>query len=199
MKSTKNRQKNQSSNVSKKRTGSIKVRLVGTIVPIIILSIVVILSWTYSKSEQIISENAEQLLTASTKEQAASVGSWAKENLSVFKTVKKTLEHANFTKKQELSYLSKFLDEYESFPLGIYIGSKDGEFLDASGWVPDKDYVVAETDWYKEGVTHKDVTYGAAYLDNNTGDYIFSATALLDDGSGKDRVMAADVSLKSAS
>lgn len=199
MKITKNTQEKNTPNMSEKKTRSIKVHLVGTIVPIIVISIVIILSWTYLKSEQIISDNAEQLLTASTNEQAAKVGSWAKENLSVFKTVKKTLESSNFTKKQELNYLSHFLDKYESFPLGVYVGSKDGEFLDASGWVPDKDYVVSETNWYKEGITHKDVTYGAAYLDNNTGDYIFSATALLDDGSGKDRVMAADVSLKAAS
>ena len=63
MKTTKGIQENTTPNVSRKKTGSIKVRLIGTIVPIIIISIVIILAWTYSKSEQIISENAEQLLT----------------------------------------------------------------------------------------------------------------------------------------
>lgn len=199
MKIGKNSTKNATLEVSRKRTSSITLKLIGTIIPIIIIAVVIILAWTYSKSEEIISDNAEQLLIASTKEQSAKVESWAKENLSVFKTVKKTLESSHFTKKEELNYLANFLDAYESFPLGIYVGSKDGQFLDASGWTPDANYVVTETDWYKEGIKHNEVTYGAAYIDNNTGEYIFSATALLDDKSGKDRVMAADVSLAAAS
>lgn len=199
MKIGKNAAENTTLGVSKKKTGSITLKLIGTIIPIIIIAVVVILAWTYSKSEDIIYDSAEQLLIASTKEQAAKVESWAKENLSVFKTVKTTLETSNFTKKEELNYLSNFLDVYESFPLGIYVGAKDGEFLDASGWVPDASYKVTETDWYKEGINHPEVTFGAAYIDNNTGEYIFSASALLDDKSGRERVMASDVSLAAAS
>lgn len=199
MKIQKNPKKNATLEVSQKKAGSITLKLIGTIIPIIVIAVVIILAWTYSKSEEIISDNAEQLLIASSKEQSAKVETWAKENLSVFKTVKKTLESSNFSKKEELNYLANFLDVYESFPLGIYIGAKDGEFWDASGWVPDTDYVVTDTDWYKEGIKNKDVTYGAAYIDNNTGEYIFSATALLDEKTGKERVMAADVSLAAVS
>ena len=72
-----------------------------------------------------------------------------------------------------LDFLSQTVERYELAPLGAYIGTNQGEFLDASGWVPPSDYIVTEKGWYNEGITYDNkwfYYYDQPYFDAATGD-----------------------------
>lgn len=62
-----------------------------------------------------------------------------------------------------------------------------------------RNYVVTERDWYLEGLEHEEFTYGAPYLDENTGEYVVSVTTLLKGEEGVTTVASTDVYLNSVS
>ena len=68
-----------------------------------------------------------------------------------------------------------------------------------SGWEPGDDFVVTERDWYQEGLNHEEFTYGKPYPDAESGEYIVSATTMLEEAEGVKTVAAADVFLNSVS
>ena len=66
--------------------------------------------------------------------------------------------------------------------------------LDASGWVPDADWVLTQRDWYLEGCEHQELAFGEPYYDSQTGQVCVSASVRMDYDRAV-RVMAVDVYL----
>ena len=76
---------------------------------------------------------------------------------------------------------------------GIY-AYIDGEYIDGSGWVPPKGYVVEERDWYKAAVEAKGETIIVSpYVDADTGSVVITICKLLDDGGAADDYRQRDV------
>lgn len=179
---------------------SIKLKLIVIIVPLAIVTTTALLMLTYSKSKQIIVDYARQLVSSLTESNTHEIESWAGVITAELDQVKNTIDQVSMTEPELLSYLKTTMDSNSSYSSGVYLGFKDNKMLDPSGWVPDKEYVVTERDWYLEGLNNtENFKFGAAYLDQETGAYIVSATAKLNSKYQMEGVASADVSLKTIS
>ena len=144
--------------------------------------------------------SAFQNLQAETKANVNELSAWTEEIISTLDTMKATLETIPFeTTDEELAYMQSTSGKYENFPSGLYAGDASGLYLDGSGWVPGDDYVVTERGWYQEGLTHNTVGFGEPYVDAETGQFVVSATALINNPKHDKMVMSADVYLDDVS
>lgn len=110
-----------------------------------------------------------------------------------------SVEKLNFEDDSQLiDYLSQTINRYDLIPLGAYIGTNRGEFIDPSGWVPDSDYIVAEKDWYKEAMSHNDSWFyfsGQPYFDEATGDLISTVVRHVNLKDGRQGAFSSDLTL----
>lgn len=75
---------------------------------------------------------------------------------------------------------------------GLY-GYINGEYLDGSGWVPDKDFVPTERPWYKAAMKKTNETvFVDPYVDKQTGKIMITIAEMLDDN---ESVIALDIGL----
>ena len=70
---------------------SIKMKLLGTILPVVLVIVIGLVAISYIVSRDIITESAKNLLNTSIENQANQIEGWLNENLSVFQIVKHTL------------------------------------------------------------------------------------------------------------
>ena len=178
---------------NKKKRGSIKSKLLALFLPLVAFSFVLILMIVYIQSQKIIQNKTDNLMQAESSVSINQILSWEASNLTVLDTAVDSILHLNMSDEQILTYEMQFLNTYEDFPNGIYIGYDDGKVLDASGWEPDTD--IRQSTWYTEGLTHDTFEFGEPYIDALTGEYIVTASRRLDNLNGKTAVAAADVSL----
>ena len=105
---------------------SIKAKLLGIILPVVIIIVTVLTGLSYIVSKSVIKENAEDLLETSVKGQGSDIEAWLSQNLKSFQVAKQTLERMDFDEGQ----LHKFLNAYHGFdsnyPGGLYIADGDG-------------------------------------------------------------------------
>ena len=185
---------------NKRGIKSIKIKLILIIIPIVILAMTVLISMTYNKSKEIIVEYARQLVEALTESNTHEIETWSHEIISGLNQVKNTLDHVELSEDELKTYLETTMNQNSSYNNGVYLGLTNNRMIDPSGWVPDKDYVVAKRDWYLEGLQNEDsFAFGKSYLDQETGEYIVSATAKLKSIDLVGGVASADVSLKTIS
>lgn len=178
---------------NKKKRGSIKSKLLAIFLPLVAFSFILILMIVYIQSKKIIQNKTDNLMQAESSVSINQILSWEASNLTVLDTAVDSILHLNMSDEQILTYEMQFLNTYEDFPNGMYIGYDDGKVLDASGWEPDTD--IRQSTWYTEGLTHDTFEFGEPYIDALTGEYIITASRRLDNLNGKTAVAAADVSL----
>lgn len=172
---------------------SIKAKLLATIIPIVIILILILVLISYTASARIIEDYSENLLESSVGNQVSQIEAWLNENLAAFQIVKTTIENT----KPEDDKLRVMLDTYynynSNYPDGIYIADEDGKFMKASDAAKNEPDPVNST-WYQEGLTRLNMGFGTAYQ-NSEGVNVISASGILNDGSGKVKVISADLSL----
>ena len=184
----------------KNKKGSILTKLLGTIIPLTVVVILVVIYISISSLSAAMKESAYQNLQAETKANVNEISAWTEEIISTLNTIQFTLETVPFESvEEELAYFEATSGKYDSFPSGLYAGDASGLYLDGSGWVPGDDYVVTERGWYKEGLSHATVTFGEPYVDAESGQFVVSATALLNRKDRNKMVLSADVYLDSVS
>ena len=94
-----------------KKMRSIKTKLIGSIVSIVIVMIIVLVTFSYGKSAIVIEECSKELLSSSVGNQAAQIEAWLKENISSFQMVKTTIE----TMKFDDSQLQEIIDSFYNY------------------------------------------------------------------------------------
>lgn len=105
---------------------SIKTKLLGIILPVVILIIIVLISLSYYVSKKVIKSNAQTLLMTSAQSQASKVEEWLDKNLVSFCAAKQAFEWINFDEKQTQAFLDAYYNFNENYPDGLYIADMDG-------------------------------------------------------------------------
>lgn len=150
--------------------------------------------FSYSISSKVIEERSTELLESSISAQSTSIEAWLDKNLSAFNMVKHIIETTS-PSEQELQEIINNTAGYEANYLnGLYIGDTSGRLWKA----PDSTKSaanMADAMWFKEGLTRVHMRYGTAYQNEN-GENLVSASAILNDGAENMRVLSADVSLQ---
>ena len=176
----------------------IKAKLLKTILPCVAIAIIAIIVISYVASKEIIVREAKDLLKAESKMNTKELETWTTGILNTLDMVQNTMQTVPMSEEAEKNYLATTVGMSEDYPNGVYVGD-EGKYVDMSGWVPDADYVVTERDWYQEGLTHETFAFGAPYLDADSGEFIVSASALIQTNNGAKTVAATDVFLSYAS
>ncbi len=176
------------------RMVSIKVKLLGIILPVVILIMVLLVSVSFMISRNIIKAYSEDLLSSSIENQASQIEAWLNENLSAFQMAKQTIEQTD----PEPEALQKMLDGYygfnDNYPDGLYIADENGNLMTA-GEAERTGEAPGESVWYREGLTRWNMGFTKAYT-NEAGTAVISASGILKDGSDVLKVISADLTLE---
>lgn len=178
--------------VQKKNQFGVKLKLISSTIPVVTIGFIMLIFFAYSASKNMIEEKTRGLLDAEGKASSYEIQSWMQKNLVTLDTAVDTMLHMKMSNEEILDYEKQFLDSYDDFPNGIYIGAADNSIIDATGWEPDD---VAGSTWYQEGISHESFVFGHPYTDSLTGEYIVTASRWIENLNGKSYVAAADVGL----
>lgn len=183
----------------KRKTFSIKAKLLGILIPVVIGIIAIIIFNIYQSTSGIIIRKSETLLETNTESVVNKVTAWMNETLTALNMEKDSIEFFSPDKADELEYIRHTANRYASFPAGIYLGLKDGSIIHAS-FVPDANYSFFEKDWYKNGIESEKFVFTPVYLDEDSQSYVVGASAMLLDQNGDVRgAAAADIYLDAIS
>ncbi|MCR5666441.1 MAG: methyl-accepting chemotaxis protein [Eubacterium sp.] len=176
-----------------RKQGSIKGKLLVMIMPVVIVTVAVLVILSTTLSGNSLKEMAVEQLSSSISNQGDNIESWLDENLQYFATAKHTIESV----KPDEDQLQTLLDSYYGFnsnsPEGLYIGSSKGKIYKAKESSLEVADPTSES-WYTEGMTRINMAYGTAHT-NDSGEYVVSASGILNDGSDDIKIISSDVSL----
>ena len=179
--------------MKRRRNISIKTKLLGIIIPVVIAIVVVLVLVAYEMSSGIIENYSESLLESSVVNQANEIEAWLEQNIASFQSAKRTIEKINPNDSELQNMLDGYYGFNDNYPDGIYIADSSGKFMKAlESKKTESD--VTQSVWYKEGLTRINMKVGSAYK-NSEGINVISASAMLNDGSDKVRVISADMTL----
>lgn len=179
--------------MKKKGNISIKAKLLGIIIPVVIAIILILVFTAYHVSSGIIESYSKNLLESSVNSQASKIEAWLEENLASMQMVKNMIEKLHPDEAQLQTILDASCGYSENYPDGLFLADANGSFLkgtDSKKQEPNP----KESMWYQEGMTRVNMAVGSAHQ-NPDGTNVVSASGLLNDGSDTVRVIAADMTL----
>ena len=179
--------------MKKKGNISIKAKLLGIIIPVVIAIILILVFTAYHVSSGIIESYSKNLLESSVSNQASKIEAWLDENLASMQMAKTMIEKLHPDDTQLQTILDASCGYSENYPDGLFIADVNGNFskgADSKKQEPNP----KESMWYQEGMTRVNMAVGSAHQ-NPDGTNVISASGLLDDGSDTVRVIAADMTL----
>lgn len=186
-------------NINKKLKISIKYKLLGTLVPLVLIVMIIILSSVYIYTSKSILEKSETQLQTSTESVVNEVKAWMNETITALSTQKDIIEYFAMTPEEELAYVKHTANQYDAFPAGIYLATTQGQLIHTS-FVPDSNYKLFEKSWYVDGLLSEKFSFGSVYFDEDSKSYVVGASCILKDGAGNTRgVAAADIYLDAIS
>lgn len=173
---------------------SIKVKLLGIILPVVIVIMILLVGILYFISKNIIKEYSENLLRSSIDNQTNQIEAWLNENLSAFGAVKQAIEQTNPGQQELQAILDSYYGYHDNYPDGLYIADADGKLMTASA-SGKQEANPTQSVWYREGLTRWNMGLTNAYT-NAEGSKVISASGILDDQSGTIKVISADLTLE---
>lgn len=179
--------------MKKKGNISIKAKLLGIIIPVVIAIILILVFTAYHVSSGIIESYSKNLLESSVNSQASKIEAWLEENLASMQMAKNMIEKLHPDEAQLQTILDASCGYSENYPEGLFLVDANGSFLkgtDSKKQEPNP----KESMWYQEGMTRVNMAVGSAHQ-NPDGTNVVSASGLLNDGSDTVRVIAADMTL----
>ena len=179
--------------MKKKGNISIKAKLLGIIIPVVIAIILILVFTAYHVSSGIIESYSKNLLESSVNSQASKIEAWLEENLASMQMAKTMIEKLHPDEAQLQTILDASCGYSENYPDGFFLADANGSFLkgtDSKKQEPNP----KESMWYQEGMTRVNMAVGSAHQ-NPDGTNVVSASGLLNDGLDTVRVIAADMTL----
>lgn len=173
---------------------SMKAKLLGTILPVIMVMVVLLVGITYFISRNVLSEYCENLLESSIQSQASEIESWLDENLSAFQIVKRTIEGLKPSDKELQDMLDQYYEYNSNFSEGIYIADSSGKLMKAKE-SPRNEENPTSSVWYTEGLTRVNMEFTNSYTNYN-GEVVISASGILYDSSDNIRIISADMTIE---
>lgn len=180
--------------MNNKKFVSIKAKLLAIILPIVIVIVALLTIISYLVSKSVIASYSEELLSSSIENQGNEIEAWLNENLSAFQSIKHNIEQTRPNDAQLQTLLDQYYDYNSNYPDGLYLADGQGNLMTASGSSKSESNPTSSV-WYTEGLSHINMTFTSAYT-NAEGTAVISASGILNDGSGKQRVIAADMTLQ---
>lgn len=180
--------------MKKQRKISIKARLLGSIMPVVIAIVAVLVLIAYQASAGIIEDYSQNLLESSVSNQSSKIEAWLSENLASFQMAKTTIENLHPDDTQLKAILDGYYNYNDNYPDGLYVSDSNGNLIKADKSTK-KESNPVQSIWYKEGLTRVNMAVGSAYKNAEGGVNVISASGILNDGTDNIRVISADMTL----
>lgn len=181
----------------KNRIVSIKVKLLGIILPVVIIVMIILVGISYSISKNIIRRYSENLLSSSIENQSNEIEAWLNENLSAFQMAKDIIETSSPKKEELQTILNGYYGVNDNCMDGLYVADINGNMITAEG-SKKAESNPCESVWFQEGLSRWNMGFTGAYT-NSDGEAVISAAGILKDGSGVMKVISADLTLERVS
>lgn len=184
----------------KEKIISIRTKLLGIILPVVIIIVTVLVGISYRISRTTMQEAAQNLLQTSVENQVSEIEAWLNTNLSALGAVKQSIETMGMEHQQGMAdgqlqqLLNGFYGYHNNYPQGLYVADASGRMMTAEGSSKTESDPV-HTVWYQEGMKRLNMGFTSAYT-NAQGEAVISASGILNDGSGELKVISADLSLQ---
>lgn len=179
----------------KKRTTT-TIQLMSRIIPLVAVLMIAVILVTLTLTDETVREMASSELKKEAYGNEQVLSGSISDALTGLGPIKTAIERIDFPDDAaRLAYLETTMTLNENIPNGVYMGDDRGNYLDGSLWVPGSDYVVAERDWYKEGLAFDNFALGTPYQDESTGQMIVSASTKINVPGWGNTVMSADIFL----
>jgi len=115
--------------VKKKSNISIKAKLLGIIIPVVIAIILILVFTAYHVSSGIIESYSQNLLESSVNSQASKIEAWLEENLASMQMAKTMIEKLHPDETQLQTILDASCGYSENYPDGLFLADANGSFL----------------------------------------------------------------------
>ncbi len=161
----------------KKSVTSIKTKILAAVCSLVLILVLVLILLSYMISKNIITDESQQLLDSSVRNQASQIEAWMSESLNVFNTFKQDIETMDYTDDQIQTLLDSYYGSSTNYPDGFYIADSDGHVQQAA----DVEYKKTADDsstWYHEGFTRVNMSFGEVYT-NEAGTDVISASGII--------------------
>ena len=178
----------------KEKMISMRAKLLGTILPVVVQMVLLLVGFSYYISKKIITNYSKNLLNSSIQNQANEIESWLNENLSAFQIVKQTIEGVNPDDNEMQGILNQYYGYDADYPEGLYIADENGKMMMAEG-ATKSETNPTESVWYRDGLTRVNMGFTDSYV-NSDGEAVISASGIINDGSDKLRVISADMTIQ---
>ena len=178
---------------SKKRVG-IQIKLLGILVPIVVIAIVGILVTVAKTTTKILEKESRELMDTSAQSVVNNIVAWKNDTIGRMHAQRQALETLGMTPEEELAYIKSIVEPSSAYPSGLYFGTEQKQMIHAS--FSDPSYDPTSRGWYKDGLNNAEFKFGEAYVDVDSGNVVVTASAALHDQNGRVRgVAAGDVQL----
>lgn len=115
--------------MKKKGNISIKAKLLGIIIPVVIAIILILVFTAYHVSSGIIESYSKNLLESSVNSQASKIEAWLEENLASMQMAKNMIEKLHPDEAQLQTILDASCGYSENYPEGLFLADANGSFL----------------------------------------------------------------------
>lgn len=115
--------------MKKQRKISIKARLLGSIMPVVIAIVAVLVLIAYQASAGIIEDYSQNLLESSVSNQSSKIEAWLSENLASFQMAKTTIENLHPDDTQLKAILDGYYNYNDNYPDGLYVSDSNGNLI----------------------------------------------------------------------
>jgi methyl-accepting chemotaxis protein len=181
----------------RKKIRKIRTKLLLFIVPIVMLTIILLVTISTMLSRRQLIKMAKSQLESSITNQGDNIESWLNENLKYFSTVKNDIEKTGADTTQLQTILDANYGFNKNAPDGLYVGTSSGQMYKASESQRPTDDPTS-LPWFTQGLTRVNMAFGPAYQAAD-GTNVISATGILNDGSDDVKVIGADVKINKIS
>ncbi len=181
--------------MNKRKIASMRSKILWILLPTILVMIMAMAGINIYSMRNVVLKYSESLIVKETHSNAQEVEAWFNDVIRNLEESVSILEasHTLMGDTETISFLKNTMKEENHYPDGIYLVDENNHLWDGSGWIPEEGYILTDTDWYKEGVTSEDFTFGAPYVDEMTGEMIVTAGSKLK--YGNNLVASADIHL----
>lgn len=179
--------------------GGIQGKLLAVLLPVVFIVLGIILALVYADTSRMMIKQSEELLSVNTESVIHTVQAWMNETLTALETERDVIQYFDMDSQTELDYIKHTANQYDSYPAGIYLATKQGKLIHAS-FVPGPEFNIFEKPWYQDGIKSEDFIFGSVYFDEDSQSYVVGASGVLKNKSGAVRgVAAADIYLNAIS
>lgn len=169
-------------------------RLLGLILPIIVVVIGITLYVSLNSMKGIVEERTKEIIEYTTEGNAASMDSFLGATLKELDAMKLCIKNSYLTEAQLKRLFQNTFGSNEFYPEGLYYGTSDGFYADGTGGA--KVGNIEEMQWFIEGLSHSEgFSYGTPYRKDRDGEFVVTASIDLSTGPVK-KVMAADIPIQ---